>query len=360
MPSHSKSTNAQTPNRVSDHSIQSSRPTFSIEISSIIIPNGRRPADAETVKLIADSFRLIGQKTPISVRPASVPDKYVLVAGDKRVKAAQSLGWPEIAAVIEDADEAKAELWQLDENFARQELTVQQRSENHARRVELVAVGVGQVVQKGSIGRPNGGISAAARIIPMPGKSEGAKRKALERDLRIAAMNAEAKKAATAAGLDDNQSALLEIARQSGGEAQLNKVAELQNRAAERSTRTKHKARPDLPATISPPLQTERSPRDDAALVDLLLLTPNARDIDRMVKDYGEEDELERTLPPQLRRLARSAAVIVHARVSDMPAIVNKVLGPICGFRGRCRTFLVSRPSGNEITENGAHRRRAR
>jgi hypothetical protein len=86
-------------------------------------------------------------------------------------------------------------------------------------------------VQKPQGGRPEGGVARAARELPIPGKSIGARRKFIERALKIDGMGPEAKVAAQAAGLDDTQSALLAIASEHS-RAQLAKVQEIATRKA--------------------------------------------------------------------------------------------------------------------------------
>jgi hypothetical protein len=85
----------------------------------------------------------------------------------------------------------------------------------------------GHFVQKPQGGRPESGVARAARELPIPGKSIGARRKFIERALKIDGMGPEVKAAARAAGLDDTQSALLAIARERSVEGQLKKVQEI-------------------------------------------------------------------------------------------------------------------------------------
>ena len=57
------------------------------------------------------------------------------------------------------------------------------------------------VDSKPSGGRPRGGIRAAVRELPLPGKTEDARRISAQRAVRLAAIAAEAKAAVQAAGL---------------------------------------------------------------------------------------------------------------------------------------------------------------
>jgi hypothetical protein len=112
----------------------------------------------------------------------------------------------------------------------------------------------GQIVPKPQGGRPESGISRAARELPVPGKSPEARRKYIERALKINGIWPEAKAAARTARLDDNQSALLAIAKAVSREAQLTKVQELANRKPEPRNRGKtaaHGATPETSAAAS-------------------------------------------------------------------------------------------------------------
>ncbi len=99
----------------------------------------------------------------------------------------------------------------------RTELTVLERAEHIAEWVRLTeAKGVSaQVAPKLSArgrsgeGRPKGGINAAVREL----SSIGINRTEAQRAMKITTITDEAKEAARAAGLGNNQSALLEIAR---------------------------------------------------------------------------------------------------------------------------------------------------
>jgi hypothetical protein len=90
----------------------------------------------------------------------------------------------------------------------------------------------GQVVRKPQGGRPEGGVAKASRELSVPGKTQEARRKFVERAVKINALWEETKEAARAAGLDDTQSALLAIAGEHSLEAQVAKVLEIATRKA--------------------------------------------------------------------------------------------------------------------------------
>ena len=76
------------------------------------------------------------------------------------------------------------------------------------------------------------GGARASRELCVPGKTPDARRKFVERALKINALRDQAKEAARTAGLDDNQSALLAVAGEHSPEAQVAKVREIAARRA--------------------------------------------------------------------------------------------------------------------------------
>jgi hypothetical protein len=92
------------------------------------------------------------------------------------------------------------------------------------------AKGSGQVVINPQGGRPEGGVTRAAKELPVRGKTLGARRKFIERAIKIDAIWADAKFAIRAAKLDNNQAALLDIADEPSLEKQLAEIQEIKNR----------------------------------------------------------------------------------------------------------------------------------
>ena len=87
-----------------------------IPIFQIKIYDGRREADPEAVYTLADSISKLGLLNPITV-----DQEYTLIAG--RLEAAKRLGWEEIECNVSGLDGLLAELAEIDENFARKDLS---------------------------------------------------------------------------------------------------------------------------------------------------------------------------------------------------------------------------------------------
>lgn len=188
----------------------------------LTIPDRMRSLDQGKVDDLAKSMAAIGLQQPISVWS---PDENtaILVAGHHRFAAAVKLGWDEVDCIFLNMDATDRRLWEISENLHRSELTVQERSEHIAEWVRLTERKVsGQVAQKPQGGRPEGGVSAASREL-------GLERTDVRRAVQIAGISEDAKEAARSAGLNDNQTALLEVAR-APAEQQVAKVEELRSR----------------------------------------------------------------------------------------------------------------------------------
>lgn len=198
-----------------------------VVIDDVRIPAGRRNVDPVTVSRIADSIGRLGLRTPITVR--DVPNEgLTLVAGAHRLAAAKRCGMTMIPAFVmpDDATEIDARLWEIAENLDRAELDTQERSDHLAEWIRLTDAKrsgakpeqVAQVSGKGGRG-VEGGVSAAAREL-------GVTRDEARRAVKIASIPEPVKMAAKDAGLSDNQSALLKIARAENPAEKLAEIVE--------------------------------------------------------------------------------------------------------------------------------------
>lgn len=108
---------------------------------ALVYPSGHgRALDRDRVKALAASIQEIGLRTPITVRPTTKVsdgreiDAYEIVAGQHRYEAVSSLGIEEIDCIVSGDDDLHAELWEIDENLMRAELSPADRAACTARR----------------------------------------------------------------------------------------------------------------------------------------------------------------------------------------------------------------------------------
>jgi ParB/RepB/Spo0J family partition protein len=209
--------------------------TADIKIADIVIGKNRRSLNPEKVTEIAESIATIGQTTAITVRRTE-DGKLILVDGLHRLRATASLGWTHIRAEIMEGDDIEARLWEIAGLLHRaDDLPALEEAERLAEWVRLTEGREpvsGQKVQKPKGGRPQSGVAKAARQLPVKGKTQEARRKRIERAIKIAAISSEAKAAIRRAGLDEHHAALCQIADQKDRKAQVAKVKEIAARKA--------------------------------------------------------------------------------------------------------------------------------
>lgn len=112
-----------------------------LRVDQIEMGHRLREVDQEKVAAIKASIEEIGLRTPISVVGSwKAGDGYYdvkLVAGAHRLEAIKQLGRDYIAAIIRNEDDLDAELWEIDENLCRAELTPADRALFVFRRKEI-------------------------------------------------------------------------------------------------------------------------------------------------------------------------------------------------------------------------------
>jgi ParB family chromosome partitioning protein len=111
--------------------------TSTVLLANIIISptQPRRYFAPETMQALVESVKKDGVLQPILVRPLG--DKYELVAGERRYRAAQSAGLTDIPAVVREMSEEEAVRFALMENLQREDLNPVEETEGI---LELLAI----------------------------------------------------------------------------------------------------------------------------------------------------------------------------------------------------------------------------
>jgi ParB-like chromosome segregation protein Spo0J len=215
-------------NRILQTATSTSKPV-SVPIGDIVAGPNRRKVDQEAVMTIAASMEELGQLQPVMIRQEKKKARrslkastaLVVVDGWHRILAAKSLGWDSISAVHFRGDRDAARVYELTQNLQRASNTVAYRAVCLA---ELVRRILGESQAK-ELAQPGGrqpgdkGIGKAARVL-------GYTRDDIRRSTQIASISIKAMTRAEKLGLDDNQAALLQIAKERP-EEQVAKAEEL-------------------------------------------------------------------------------------------------------------------------------------
>lgn len=141
-----------------------------------------RAVDPAKVSAIKASISEIGLRTPLTVFAWREADEWHhrLVAGAHRLEALRLLGEEFADCFVMEGDEDDAALWEIDENFARAELSDAQRAEHHVRREEILK-------RKGLVSKGRGGDQSDKLSVRSYAKqaseSLGVNRRTVERDL---------------------------------------------------------------------------------------------------------------------------------------------------------------------------------
>lgn len=106
-----------------------------VPINEIKLNPGRREAEPEDIRSLADSIAELGLLNPITIDL-----KHTLIAGRHRLEAAKLLGWTEIECTVTDLQGLQAELAEIDENFVRKNLSIIDFGDLLLRRKEIYEI----------------------------------------------------------------------------------------------------------------------------------------------------------------------------------------------------------------------------
>jgi len=159
--------------------------TERIPVIDIETVNRLRAVDQSKVSALKSSIAEIGLRTPITVRAVRQGDDWIyrLVAGAHRLDAITALGHDFIDAIVMDSSEDAAALWEIDENFARSELTDAQRADHHVRR-EAILVRMGEVQTNGGDRKSDGQNVRLKSYAKQSAEQLGVDERTVRRDLR--------------------------------------------------------------------------------------------------------------------------------------------------------------------------------
>lgn len=125
----------------------------------------RREFRAEELSELQASIKATGLLQPITVRPAG-PDRYELIAGERRLRAVSSLGWEKVPAVVKDIDDRTALTLALVENLQRSDLNPLEEAEGYQRLVDEFKMTQQQVAD--IVGKDRSTVANILRVLSLP------------------------------------------------------------------------------------------------------------------------------------------------------------------------------------------------
>ena len=125
----------------------------------------RRDFDEAQLKELADSIEASGLLQPVVVRPR--PDgHYELIAGERRWRAAQRLGWQKLPAVIRDVDDRSLLTLALIENLQRDDLSPIDAAQGYQQLMQEFSLPQQEVARL--VGKDRSTISNTLRLLRLP------------------------------------------------------------------------------------------------------------------------------------------------------------------------------------------------
>ncbi|WP_299089834.1 nucleoid occlusion protein [uncultured Metabacillus sp.] len=132
-----------------------------------IVPNRFQPRTVfsdEKIEELALTIRTHGIIQPIVVR--EIDGKYEIIAGERRWRAVQTLGWEEIPAIVKDFNDTETASVALIENLQREELSSIEEAVAYAKLLELHNLTQEALAQR--LGKGQSTIANKLRLLKLP------------------------------------------------------------------------------------------------------------------------------------------------------------------------------------------------
>jgi ParB family chromosome partitioning protein len=133
-----------------------------------IVPNRFQPRTVfidERIEELSQTINAHGMIQPIVVRTIGV-DRYELIAGERRWRAAQKLGWETVPAILKEMDDSQTASVALIENLQREELTAIEEAMAYARLLEIHGLTQEGLAQQ--LGKGQSTIANKLRLLKLP------------------------------------------------------------------------------------------------------------------------------------------------------------------------------------------------
>jgi ParB family chromosome partitioning protein len=124
----------------------------------------RRTIEPTKLQELADSIQASGLLQPVVVREAN--GGYELIAGERRWRAVQKLGWAKMPVVVKQADDRTLLTLAIIENIQRAELSPLEEAASYQRLIDEFKASQGDVARL--VGRDRSTVANALRLLKLP------------------------------------------------------------------------------------------------------------------------------------------------------------------------------------------------
>jgi ParB family chromosome partitioning protein len=248
----------------------------------------RRDVDQAEIDALADSILEHGLIQPIVVRRQG--DRYQLIAGERRLKAAIKAGWPEVPVQIREADDRQVAELAIVENLQRRDLNALEKAASFREYLQRYQCTQEELASRLRIDRST--VANLIRLLELPG--------AVQEAVRAAAISAGHARALLPLGEEHEQIAVCERIRQEGlsvraveelvqetiRHADSEPLAVVSNEGASQKPAARRKGRNGQLAALEQELR--------AALGTKVTIAQAGKGRGRLVIHFGSHEEFER------------------------------------------------------------------
>jgi len=129
----------------------------------------RQEFNTEELAELQESIRATGLLQPITVRRRAGRDGFELIAGERRLRAAKTLGWKEIPAIIKEIDDRTLLTLALVENLQRTDLNPIEEGEGYHRLADEFGLTQQQIAE--TVGKDRSTIANMLRLLQLPDRA---------------------------------------------------------------------------------------------------------------------------------------------------------------------------------------------
>jgi ParB family transcriptional regulator, chromosome partitioning protein len=126
----------------------------------------RQDVDPDALEELKASIKQAGLLQPVVVRPLPENGGYQLIAGERRLRACQALGWEKIPAVKRDVDDRTVLTLALIENLQRDDLSPVDEARGYDRLIAEFSLTQQEVAE--AVGRDRSTVANALRLLKLP------------------------------------------------------------------------------------------------------------------------------------------------------------------------------------------------
>ncbi len=127
----------------------------------------RGPIDADSLTELIESIRARGILQPLLARPdPEAPERFQIIAGERRWRAAQAAGLHEVPALVRDLTDAEAMAAALVENLQRQDLNAIEEAQGYRRLLDEFGLTQDQLGE--AVGKSRSHVANTLRLLNLP------------------------------------------------------------------------------------------------------------------------------------------------------------------------------------------------